>query len=137
MLDVAATVILAGMMFVPVLNIFVGVIVGAGLFGFAGGCAGAALAVSITIAERQINRDRRPFWSPPTNPRAQVTILPEYNRRRTWSPLPAYEALLRVETAEDEAIAAALRNLAANTDDPVRHVPADGEILLRAGSNRA
>ena len=50
MLDAVATVILAGMMFIPIINLVVGIIVGTGLFGVAGGFAGAALAVLITIA---------------------------------------------------------------------------------------
>jgi hypothetical protein len=50
MLDAIATVILAGMMFIPIINLVVGIIVGTGLFGVAGGFAGAALAVLITIA---------------------------------------------------------------------------------------
>jgi predicted PurR-regulated permease PerM len=47
MLDAVATVILAGMMFIPIINLVVGIIVGTGLFGVAGGFAGAALAVLI------------------------------------------------------------------------------------------
>jgi hypothetical protein len=50
MLDAISTVILAGMMFIPIINLVVGIIVGTGLFGVAGGFAGAALAVLITIA---------------------------------------------------------------------------------------
>jgi hypothetical protein len=45
-----ATVILAGMMFIPIINLVVGIVVGSGLFGVAGGFAGAAFAVLITIA---------------------------------------------------------------------------------------
>jgi hypothetical protein len=33
MLDAVATVILAGMMFIPIINLVVGIIVGTGLFG--------------------------------------------------------------------------------------------------------
>jgi hypothetical protein len=50
MLDAIATVILAGMMFIPIINLVVGTIAGTCLFGVAGGFAGAALAVLITIA---------------------------------------------------------------------------------------
>ena len=50
MLDAIATVILAGMMFIPIINLVVGIIAGTCLFGVAGGFAGAALAVLITIA---------------------------------------------------------------------------------------
>ena len=54
MLDAVATIILAGMMFIPIINLVVGIIVGTGLFGVAGGFAGAALAFLITIVQKQI-----------------------------------------------------------------------------------
>jgi hypothetical protein len=54
MLDATATVILAGMMFVPIINLFVGIIVGASLFAYWGAAGGAAIAVLITIAQNQI-----------------------------------------------------------------------------------
>ena len=50
MLDAVATIILAGMMFIPIINLVVGSIAGTCLFGVAGGFAGAAIAVLITIA---------------------------------------------------------------------------------------
>jgi hypothetical protein len=50
MSDAIATVVLAGMMFIPIINLVVGPIVGTALFGVTGGFAGAALAVLITIA---------------------------------------------------------------------------------------
>jgi len=50
MLDAVATIMLAGMMFIPIINLVVGTIAGTCLFGVAGGFAGAALAVLITIA---------------------------------------------------------------------------------------
>jgi hypothetical protein len=50
MLDAVATIILAGMMFIPIINLVVGTIAGTCLFGVAGGFAGAAIAVLITIA---------------------------------------------------------------------------------------
>jgi hypothetical protein len=43
LLDMIAIVILAGMMLIPVVNIFAGVIIGAGLGGAAGACAGLLL----------------------------------------------------------------------------------------------
>jgi hypothetical protein len=52
LLDTIATVILAGMMLVPVINIFAGVIIGAGLGGAAGACAGLVLALAIMAGER-------------------------------------------------------------------------------------
>jgi hypothetical protein len=54
MLDVLATVILVGMMFVPVINLFVGIIVGGAAFAVWGAAGGAAIAVLITIAEHQV-----------------------------------------------------------------------------------
>ena len=50
MLDAVATIILAGMMFLPIINLVVGTVAGTCLFGVAGGFAGAALAFLITIA---------------------------------------------------------------------------------------
>jgi len=47
-----ATIILAGMMLVPILNVFAGVIVGAGLAGVPGAMAGLFVALTIMGAER-------------------------------------------------------------------------------------
>ena len=50
------------MMFIPIINLVVGIIGGACMFGFSGGIAGAALAFLITIAQKQIPwRDFRPI----------------------------------------------------------------------------
>jgi hypothetical protein len=46
-----ASVILAGMMFVPFLNVLVGSVVGAGLAGYFGLLSGAAIAIMITAGE--------------------------------------------------------------------------------------
>jgi predicted membrane protein len=54
MLDAVATIILAGMMFIPIINLVVGILAGASMFGFPGGIAGAAVAFLITIAQKQI-----------------------------------------------------------------------------------
>jgi hypothetical protein len=54
MLDAVATIILAGMMFIPIINLVVGIIAGACMFGFPGGIAGATFAFLITIAQKQI-----------------------------------------------------------------------------------
>jgi hypothetical protein len=56
MLDAVATIILAGMMFVPIINLVVGIIAGACMLGIPGGIGGAALAFLITIAQKQIPR---------------------------------------------------------------------------------
>jgi len=52
LLDMIATIILAGMMLVPILNVFAGVIVGAGLAGVPGAMAGLFVALTIMGAER-------------------------------------------------------------------------------------
>ena len=52
LLDMIATIILAGMMLVPILNVFAGVIVGAGLAGAPGAMAGLFIALTIMGAER-------------------------------------------------------------------------------------
>ena len=52
MLNTIALIILAGMMFIPIINLVVGTVAGACLFGLVGGFAGAALAVLITISLR-------------------------------------------------------------------------------------
>jgi len=52
LLDMIATIILAGMMLVPILNVFAGVIVGAGLAGLPGAMAGLFVALTIMGAER-------------------------------------------------------------------------------------
>jgi hypothetical protein len=51
MLDSIATVILTGMMLIPVLNVAVGIIAGGGSFGLSGACAGGALGVVITLMQ--------------------------------------------------------------------------------------
>ena len=54
MLDAIATIVLVGMMFIPIINLFVGVIVGGAVFAYWGAAGGAAIAVLITIAENRI-----------------------------------------------------------------------------------
>jgi hypothetical protein len=49
MLNAIAIVLLAGMMFIPIINLVVGTVAGTCLFGLVGGFAGAALAALITI----------------------------------------------------------------------------------------
>lgn len=55
MLDAIATVIIIGMMFIPLINLLVGAIVGAGLGGILGGIVGIALALLITAIEKMIS----------------------------------------------------------------------------------
>jgi len=58
LLDAIASVILLGMMLVPLVNIIVGIIVGAGLAGPFGGICGAFIALAITGAQRAIGERR-------------------------------------------------------------------------------
>jgi hypothetical protein len=51
LLDAIATAILAGLMFIPLVNVIVGGVVGAGLAGPLGGFVGILLAVAIAAAE--------------------------------------------------------------------------------------
>jgi hypothetical protein len=75
MLDAFATVILAGMMFVPIINLFVGIIVGASLFAYWGAAAGAAIAALIMIAQNQL-LDWRQFRSTRDERSAEVFDFP-------------------------------------------------------------
>jgi hypothetical protein len=59
MLNAIAILILAGMMFIPIINVVVGIVAGGTLFGVVGGVAGAALAGLITIAEGTTQRGVR------------------------------------------------------------------------------
>ena len=61
LVDAIATLILMGMMFVPLVNVVVGAIVGSGLGGIPGCIAGIVLAIAITLAERLIG-DRRGWF---------------------------------------------------------------------------
>jgi len=54
MLDSTATVILAGMMLIPVLNVPVGVIAGGASFGPAGAVARGSLGVLITLLQARL-----------------------------------------------------------------------------------
>ncbi len=51
LLDAIATVILTGLMFIPLVNFVVGGVVGAGLMGPAGAATGVLLALSVTWLE--------------------------------------------------------------------------------------
>jgi hypothetical protein len=70
MLDAVATIILAGMMFIPIINLVVGIIAGACMFGFSGGIGGAAFAFLITIAQKHIP------WRRPIHISARVIDFP-------------------------------------------------------------
>jgi hypothetical protein len=100
MLDAVATIILAGMMLIPGINLLVGIVAGGASFGVSGGFAGTAIAVLITLAENQLI-DRRVGSTP--RPSAEIISFPDPSR---W-PVPAFEA--------NEAISVALRKLAARS----------------------
>ena len=101
MLDAVATIILAGMMLIPGINLLVGIVAGGASFGVSGGFAGAAIAVLITLAENQLI-DRRRVG----NPRPSAEFI-SYPNPSLWRPVPAFET--------NEAISAALRKLAARS----------------------
>ena len=62
MLNAVAILILAGMMFLPFINLLVGVIAGGATFGFSGAFAGATVAILITAAQKKVidHRSARP-----------------------------------------------------------------------------
>ena len=57
MLDSIATLILAGMMLIPVLNVVVGIVAGGASFGLAGACAGGSLGALITLMQARWRAD--------------------------------------------------------------------------------
>lgn len=61
LLDAIASIILMGMMLLPIVNVVEGVILGAALGGVPGGVAGLLLAVIVTVAEKMI-ADRRGWF---------------------------------------------------------------------------
>ena len=101
MLDTVATIILAGMMLIPGINLLVGIVAGGASFGVLGGFAGAAIAALITLAENQLI-DRRVGSTP--RPSAKIISFPNPS---LWRPVPAFEA--------NEEISVALRKLAASS----------------------
>jgi hypothetical protein len=58
LLDAIASIILLGMMMVPIVNIFVGIILGAALCGVPGGILGLLLAVTVIVAEKIVAERR-------------------------------------------------------------------------------
>ena len=74
MLDSIATIILAGMMLIPVLNVAVGVIAGGGSFGLSGACAGGALGVVITLMQARWRTRVEPPLSRPAALEFPVTL---------------------------------------------------------------
>lgn len=54
LLDAIATIILGGMMLIPLVNVIVGAIIGAGLGGPLGGTIGVLLAIAITYTETRL-----------------------------------------------------------------------------------
>ena len=76
MQDTIATVILAGMMFIPFVNVFVGIIVGAGLAGLSGGMLGLALAIAVTAAVKLVGGRRGWFEIVCESDTAAVSVQP-------------------------------------------------------------
>jgi hypothetical protein len=76
MQDTIATVILAGMMFIPLVNVFVGIIVGAGLAGLSGGMLGLALAIAVTAAVKLVGGRRGWFDVVCESDAAVVSVQP-------------------------------------------------------------
>ena len=91
--DMIATVILAGMMLIPLVNIVAGLIIGS-VFGGAGGAlAGFCLAVGILAAERglvrlwEVHASRR-HAEHLASPSEEVTYLPPRDPERLVTPQP-------------------------------------------------
>ena len=59
LLDAIALLILAGMMFIPLVNVIVGVVVGAGLAGSPGALFGLLSALAISAAQKIFGERRR------------------------------------------------------------------------------
>jgi hypothetical protein len=76
LLDVIATGILAGMMFIPLVNIVVGMIFGAGLGGVVGAGVGLSLAVLIMAGEKFIG-DRLGWFDPSCESLNDDDVLPQ------------------------------------------------------------
>lgn len=80
LLDAIATVILAGLMLIPLVNVIVGGVLGAGLAGPLGGVLGILLAVAITALETWLAdciglRDLRPNPAEASESAADEAIL--------------------------------------------------------------
>jgi hypothetical protein len=87
--DAIAAIILAGMMLIPLVNIVVGIVVGAGLAGVSGALVGLALAAFIMATEKLIG-DRRGWFVP-----SQVSAAVEEPRRRAARPTRQRKLVLR------------------------------------------
>jgi hypothetical protein len=103
--DAIATVILVGMMFIPLVNIVVGLIFGAGLGGVVGAFVGLSLAILIIAAEKLIG-DRlgwfegaretigEPDVRPQARPRLRLTrrraLVMRSNQPRDYTRAPIY-----------------------------------------------
>jgi hypothetical protein len=79
LLDAIATVILAGLMLIPLVNVVVGGVVGAGLAGPLGGITGILLAIAIAaletwLADRLVWRDLRHHTANALNPVADEMV---------------------------------------------------------------
>jgi hypothetical protein len=77
LLDTIATIILAGMMLIPFVNIIVGVIVGAGLAGVPGALLGLAVAIAVTGVERLAAEHRQALRPAAADAEPGVSAPPE------------------------------------------------------------
>ena len=92
LLDAIATVILAGLMLIPLVNVIVGGVLGAGLAGPLGGVIGILLAVAITALETWLAdclglRDLRPEPVEAAEPTAGEATLISERTIRTGPPV--------------------------------------------------
>jgi hypothetical protein len=91
--DAIATVILAGLMLVPIVNVIVGGVVGGGLAGPLGGAFGILLAIAVTaletwIADRLGLRDLRQEIVEAPGPVADEAVAAIERTIKTGPPLP-------------------------------------------------
>jgi hypothetical protein len=91
LLDAIATVILAGLMLIPLVNVIAGGVVGAGLLGPLGGAIGILLAIAITgletwLADRLGWRDLQ--CAPASETSADAVVAARERTIRTGPPSP-------------------------------------------------
>jgi hypothetical protein len=91
--NMVAALILAGMMFLPVVNIVVGSVVGGSLEGFAGFFGGALLALALTAVEMWLLR-RAPFSPPENEAQAQSQFTARHHLNRAIVSLGDWRQLI-------------------------------------------
>ena len=83
LLDAIATVILLGMMFIPLVNIIVGVVIGADLAGPPGALCGLLSALAISAAQRLSTTAERPAFGPAAGREPSSIFSPPQRARAT------------------------------------------------------